>query len=134
MVGDESRYAARRGELAWRTYTIMFSICRPSYKREKVAQGDMIVVRYADDLVADSSTGTKPSGSWKSFKERLARSSGWSFIGENAIDRVRSIRAGQPETAWGGKAGDIRVSRVAIIVGRARRVTLSSGVGLWRSG
>ena len=31
--------------------------------REKVATGDMIVVRYADDLVAGSSTGQTPSGS-----------------------------------------------------------------------
>jgi hypothetical protein len=33
--------------------------------RQKVATGDVIVVRYADDLVVVSKTERKPSDSWK---------------------------------------------------------------------
>ena len=67
--------------------------------REKVAQGDMIVVRYADDLVvglpAPGGCGAVPEGfSGAAGEVRVGASPG-----EDAADRVRALCGGRSETA-----------------------------------
>jgi hypothetical protein len=47
--------------------------------RKKVTKGDVIVVRYADDLVLGFSTGPMPSGSLESLRIG-SQSSVWNYI------------------------------------------------------
>jgi RNA-directed DNA polymerase len=47
--------------------------------RQKVATGDVIVVRYADDLVVGFENRTEPSDSWKHFGNDW-QSSGWNYL------------------------------------------------------
>ena len=77
--------------------------------RRKVAKGDVIVVRYADDLVVGFESRVEA--------ERFLRSSGTACevrpgitSGEDATDRVRAVRRSEPEAAWRGKAGDLYLS------------------------
>ena len=58
--------------------------------RRKVAKGDVIIVRYADDLVLGFQHGLMPCGSSKSLKERLAK-----FGLELHPDKTRLIEFGR---------------------------------------
>ena len=90
--------------------------------REKVAQGDMIVVRYADDLVVGFQHREDAERFLREFQERLAK-----FGLELHPEKTRLIEfgrfaAGQPEAARRGKTRDVRRfwgSR--IIAGRTAR-------------
>ena len=77
--------------------------------RKKVARGDVIVVRYADDLVV----GFQEPGGSRAVPGRVSGAAGQVrsgiTCGEDAADRVRAVRRPKPEAAWRGKAGDLHV-------------------------
>jgi len=73
VVGDETRYATRSRcvtTLANVYLHYVFDLWVEVW-RKKVAKGDVIVVRYADDLVVGFQHRTTPSGSYGNF------GSGW---------------------------------------------------------
>ena len=80
--------------------------------REKVAQGDMIVVRYADDLVVGFEHRAEAERFLREFQERLAK-----FGLEMHPEKTRLIEFGRfaqvnRQRRGEGKAGDVHVSRV----------------------
>ena len=79
--------------------------------RKKVANGDVVVVRYADDLVV----GFQHRTDAERFLRRVSGSSGkvrfGITFGEDKADRVRAVRRSKPKAAWRGKAGDLQLSR-----------------------
>ena len=48
--------------------------------RKKIAKGDVIVVRYADDLVLGFNTARRLSGSCGSFREAAGQVPGWNHM------------------------------------------------------
>ena len=93
--------------------------------REKVAQGDMIVVRYADDLVVGFEHRAEAERFLREFQERLAK-----FGLEIHPEKTRLIEfgrfaRGQPATAGRGKAGDVHVSRVHPLLWERTRKAIS---------
>ena len=78
--------------------------------RKKVAQGDVIVVRYADDLVV----GFREPNGGGAIPEGVSGTSGevrsGIACGEDAADRVRAVRRRKPKAAGRGKTGDLHVS------------------------
>ena len=80
--------------------------------RKKVARGDVIVVRYADDLVVGFEHRTDAERFLQEFRERLAK-----FGLELHPDKTRLIEFGRfrrtrPGTAWRGKTGELHVPGV----------------------
>jgi retron-type reverse transcriptase len=79
--------------------------------RRRHAHGNMIVVRYADDLVA----GFEHEADAEAFSGRHAGSFRgvwtWASSRENAPDRVWPPCTQEPQRPWGGETGDIHVSR-----------------------
>jgi len=77
--------------------------------RQKVATGDVIVVRYADDLVVGFENRMEAERFLKAFRERLAKF-GLELHPEKTrlieFGRVRCPRSGE---AWSGEAGDLHV-------------------------
>src|ERR1700688_3261700 len=74
--------------------------------RKKVAQGDVIVVRYADDLVVGFESRAEAERFLGEFRERLAKF-GLELLacGQDAADRVRAVCRPKPREAGRGKAG-----------------------------
>ena len=77
--------------------------------RKKVARGDVIVVRYADDLVLGFQHRADAERFLSEFRERLAK-----FGLELHPDKTRLIEFGRfavskPEAAWRGKTRDLHV-------------------------
>jgi RNA-directed DNA polymerase len=75
--------------------------------RQKFAKGDVIVVRYADDLVVGFEHRTEAVSFMKAFRERLAKFDLGITSGEDKVDRVRAFRRSEPEKARAWEAGDI---------------------------
>ena len=80
--------------------------------RKKVATGDVIVVRYADDLVVGFQHRTDAERFLKEFRERLAK-----FGLELHPDKTRLIEFGRfaarnRKAAWRGKTRDLHVPGV----------------------
>ena len=101
--------------------------------REKVAQGDMIVVRYADDLVAGFQHQADAERFLREFQERLAK-----FGLELHPEKTRLIEFGRFAARTGGSAerGSRKHSRFwgsRTIVGGTPRATLWSGGARRRS-
>ena len=80
--------------------------------RKKVARGDVIVVRYADDLVV----GIQNRADAERFLCGVSGTAGkvrpGITSGQDASDRVRAVRRPEPKAAWRGKTRDLHVSRV----------------------
>ena len=78
--------------------------------RKKVAEGDVIVVRYADDLVV----GFESRSGGRAIPGRIPGAAGevrpGITCGQDAADRVRAVRRSEPEAAGRGKAGNLHVS------------------------
>ena len=78
--------------------------------RKKVARGDRIIVRYADDAVL----GFQYREDAERFLEQLAGTAAEIRIGitpgEDAPDRIRAICRRAPEEAWRREAGDLYIS------------------------
>ena len=68
--------------------------------RQKVASGEVVVVRYADDLVVGFQHRNDAERFLKEFKERLASLRAGAPSGEDATDRIRSLRPVKPAAAW----------------------------------
>ena len=103
--------------------------------RKKVAKGDVIVVRYADDLVVGFENRTDA----ERFLRRVSGTAGQVrsgiTCGQDAADRVRAVRRPRPETAWRGKTRDLHVSWVSpTSVGSSPTELSSSGGSRRRSG
>jgi hypothetical protein len=77
--------------------------------RRKIARGDMIVVRYADDLVVGFEHRAEAERFLREFEERLAKFRAGGPSGQDTAGRVRAFRPSQPGAAWSGKAGDVHV-------------------------
>ena len=75
--------------------------------RRKVAKGDVIVVRYADDLVM----GFQHRADAERFLRRVPGAAGEVRLGiasgQDPTDRVRAVRRPRPEAAWRGKTRDL---------------------------
>jgi RNA-directed DNA polymerase len=71
--------------------------------RKKVARGDVIVVRYADDLVVGFQNRADAQRFLAQFRERLVRFGLELHSGQDATDRVRAVRRPRPKAAWQGK-------------------------------
>ncbi len=67
--------------------------------RKKVAKGDVIVVRYADDLVVGFQHRTDAERFLKQFRERLAKFGLGITSGQDSTDRVRAVRRSRPESS-----------------------------------
>jgi RNA-directed DNA polymerase len=76
--------------------------------RKKAATGDVIVVRYADDVVLGFQYRTDAERFLRDFRERLVK-----FGLELHPDKTRLIEFGRfalrPKTAWRGKTRDLRI-------------------------
>ena len=82
--------------------TILFDLWVEVW-RKKVASGDVVVVRYADDLVVGFEHREDAERFLREFRERLADFELGTPPGKDATDRVRSVRAGKSAKAWGRK-------------------------------
>ena len=80
--------------------------------RKKRAHGDVIVVRYADDIVV----GFECKDGGRTVLERTRRTHGevptGTAPGKDATVRVRTPCGGEPKAPWTGQAGDLRFSRL----------------------
>ena len=80
--------------------------------RKKWAHGEVVVVRYADDIILRIPT---PSGS-RSFPGELSGTTGEVWTGtpsrQDAPDRVRAVCRTEPGTKRGRQAGNVRLSRL----------------------
>jgi hypothetical protein len=97
--------------------------------RKKVASGDVIVVRYADDLVM----GFQHRNGCRAVPERAPGTAGEVRLetasGQNTADRVRAVRRSQPETARRGKTRPSRSWGLLTTVGNASKTGPSSSGG-----
>jgi retron-type reverse transcriptase len=80
--------------------------------RKKWAQGDVVVVRYADDIILGFQHQTEADRFLENFRERLG-----TFGLELHPDKTRRIEFGrfcrtQPGTKRGRQAGNVRLSRL----------------------
>ena len=108
--------------------------------RKNAAQGDVIVVRYADDFVVGFQYRAEAERFWTELQERLAKFGLELHAGKTRLIEFGAVRRSEPEQTWRGKAGDLHVSWASrITAGRARATAhSSSGVrrrrsGWWRS-
>lgn len=76
--------------------------------RRKVATGDVIIVRYADDLVMGFQHRAEAVRFLEDFKERLAKF-GLAPPGKDPADRVRALCSPQTETVGQRETGDLHV-------------------------
>ena len=77
--------------------------------RRKVAKGDMIVVRYADDLVVGFESRAEAERFLEAFRERLAKFGLELHAEKTRLIEFRAVCRTKPETSWGGKARDLHV-------------------------
>jgi Reverse transcriptase (RNA-dependent DNA polymerase) len=77
--------------------------------RQKVATGDVIVVRYADDLVVGFENRTEAERFLKAFRDRLAKFGLELPSGENTTDRVWAVCRTKSGEAWRSETGDLYV-------------------------
>ncbi len=64
--------------------------------RKKVAKGDVIVVRYADDLVVGFQHRAEAKGFLSEFRDRLAKFGLELHPDKDAVDRVRALCGPEP--------------------------------------
>ena len=75
--------------------------------RKKCAHGDVIVVRYADDIVVGFEFKDDAERFWSELKERYAEVPTGAAPGKDAAVRVRTPCGGEPEARWSGQARDL---------------------------
>jgi hypothetical protein len=78
--------------------------------REKVALGDVIVVRYADDLVVGFESRAEAERFLGEFRERLAKFGLELHAEKTRLIEVWAVRRLKPKAARRGKARDLHVS------------------------
>jgi len=137
MVGNDG--ARRKGQWFPRasptcTCTYVFRLLGGTLGARSVATGEVIVVRYADDLAwvfqhradAERFLGRVRGTGWLR--------SGWIAGGEDAADSVWAVHRAEPERAGTGQAGDLHLPRVhALLWDPAERMAASSCGGRRRS-
>ena len=77
--------------------------------RKKVAQGDVIVVRYADDFVVGFQHRAEAERFWAELQERLAKFGLELHAEKTRLIEFWAVRRSEPEATWKGKAGDLYV-------------------------
>jgi len=101
--------------------------------RKKMAKGDVIVVRYADDdLVVGFQHRTDAERFLREFRERLAKFGLELHPDKTRLDRVRAVRRSGPEAAGRGKTRDLHLPGFTTTVGDATRAEPSPYGGLLR--
>ena len=80
--------------------------------RKKVARGDVIVVRYADDLVAGFQNRADAERFLSEFRDQAGKVRSGITPGQDASDRVRAVRRPKPEATWRRKTRDLHVSGI----------------------
>ena len=75
--------------------------------REKVARGEMIIVRYADDAVLGFQHREEAERFLEQLRERRAEVRTGATPGEDAPDRIRALCRREPEEAWRRETGDL---------------------------
>ena len=78
--------------------------------RKRHATGDVIVVRYADDIVAGIRASRRRRAVPPGMAGALAEVRAGATPGQDAPDRVRALRSRKPEAARRGQAGVVRLS------------------------
>src|SRR6476661_3386834 len=77
--------------------------------RKKVATGDVIIIRYADDVVLGFQYRTDAERFLRDFQERLVRFGLELHSGQDTTDRVREVCLPRSRTAWRGKTRNLRI-------------------------
>ena len=77
--------------------------------RRREATGDMVIVRYADDVVVGFEHETDARRFWEAMHERLQDFSLSLHPEKNPPDRVRSPRGDHPQTARARQTGDLQL-------------------------
>ena len=80
--------------------------------RKKVASSDVIVTRYADDLVVGFESRTDAEQFLKGFQERLTKFGLELNLEKTRLIEFSAICRPRPETAWGTKTGDLHILRL----------------------
>ena len=78
----------------------------------KHARGEVIVVRYADDFVMGFQHRTEAERFLQELAGTLRQVRSGTASGENAADRVRTLRGRAATAAWSGQTGDVRLPGV----------------------
>ena len=97
--------------------------------RRREATGDMIIVRYADDLVVGFEHESDARRFWDAMRERLQGVCAVAASGKDPTDRVRSSCGGQPKAARARQTGDLQFPRLHLHLRQIapRRASCSSG-------
>ena len=80
--------------------------------RRKRAHGDVIVVRYADDIVVGFQIESDAKRFWAELTERFRKFQTRTASRQDAPSGVRTVRGRKPEAARRRKAGDVRLPRL----------------------
>ena len=113
--GDRGRNAARCGDLA--SFGQHLPALRPSTSG-RINGGDAMPGGRSSScatpttLSSASSTRTTPSGFWRTMQERMEQFALTLHPGQDASDRVRPLRGGEPQAARRGQTGDVRLPRL----------------------
>jgi group II intron reverse transcriptase/maturase len=80
--------------------------------RKKWAQGDVVVVRYADDIILGFQHQTEADHFLENFREQAGKVWAGAPSREDAPYRVRAVCRTKPGTKRGRQAGNVRLSRL----------------------
>ena len=78
--------------------------------RKKWAQGEVVVIRYADDTIVGFQYQTDADRFLENLRERLGKFGLELHPGQDAPDRVRQVCRTEPETKRRRQTGDVRLS------------------------
>ena len=80
--------------------------------RRREATGDMIIVRYADDLVVGFEHETDARRFWDAMRERFEEFCAVAPSGKDPPDRVRPLCSGEPQEARARQTGNLQLPRL----------------------
>ena len=97
--------------------------------RRREATGDMIIVRYADDIVVGFEHEADARRFWDAMRERFEEFCAVASSGEDPPDRVRPPRGGQARAAWARQTGDLQLPGLHLHLRQVRVGASSSSRG-----
>ena len=97
--------------------------------RRREATGDMIIVRYADDIVVGFEHEADARRFWDAMRERLRGVRAVAASGEDPPDRVRPLCGGPTRAARARQAGDLQLPGLHLHLRAARDGANSSSSG-----